>query len=1220
MNKISKDIVKNAILTIKEEKKNIEKIKKEIEKYGLLTTENKKGMRNINKLHDIRFKNSIIKLKNNLAFIKEFKNYNMFVPLFDNIEPPINRGKNKKIKIQKDIERKEYKGFDNTSFLLLPFKKDIREKIKKEIKSKIVELKEKLEELSVLVYEQLNPQNEEHKEKLDKIEKEGIQPLTELGKLWDFLITTTPNKKDLVNYIDILLNFSLEEILSNKKEIEKFSDKTFSQKIENFKKHKNIYTLQPLRTSLLLFNQYISQLEREIIINKYYKKENFNKEYKEFLKELEQIKNIFNLKIELTEAQKILTFSYIKDITDHIKNSKKLQPITILNTSEVGTGKTFTLPFVAYTIAIKYLEKYSKKAIFLLITEANLLIETKQKIVEEVGLDEENIKIIENNNIEKMELNPWDIYLISKNRFQMLNNDSIRNLSRKIRKQNLLINLILDEASYLKNHSSKTSKIYQRFKSNLIKEKILGFEMLMTATPISNDTKDIIYFVNPHKKIIQKLQKEVHKDTTKLQGFSKSYKRLFEEKLTFKEVLKLAAFGYDKSIKIDKNTHIETKAAVLLSAYHRKHFNLQKYIDKLNENQKNKDTENTNTKNIIDEISIIQKETGIIGQKVNEKNFRKGKKDKNISIKLIDCLSELSDIKGIDRILNSKDINNSVLTNSIVLETNFIETSIFNEMIKNARIISNFQRFRDLINLLNQFNVENKRIKKEKFLIRHYLISQILNDSEMIKTINITTKEKSLNNAKINKIIVNKIEYLSALRKVLETEKNKENLLKKFIIEINPIGYFRLKDIEQEIKQTSLNVRKKELENIRLKLKNEITQEILSILDIERKNLKSAFIDQIKKDIKIIENTQDNRIEFNPVSLSSYKNFLMEIEEDLKIEPKLESIINNPQLYNDIFQEKTNLLNIYSAIFQASESLNMPIISKHLKRATRTIKQLIEKYIQITNFDFEKFIDFISKNASTTLNTMKKVKNFCSLNNTPILITTNYKDSVELLKDNNNLKITGELSQKKKKEIIDEANKLENNKSIITTAQAILKGISFYYIPYGILTETPKNAEFRTQISGRLRNLFPHHIKEIEKASEKIKNKEKCLTILKRNQKYFDIISSEIMLSFPNIQQEKNILVESIKYISQHKDITEIQIKETLSKEDSKYGHIFNKEIIEEYSEKIKKEKLKDFLKHIENKQNQEMTTEELINIISKYLDEIAERNLKKTTIYKLLT
>ncbi len=69
-----------------------------------------------------------------------------------------------------------------------------------------------------------------------------------------------------------------------------------------------------------------------------------------------------------------------------------------------------------------------------------------------------------------------------------------------------------------------------------------------------------------------------------------------------------------------------------------------------------------------------------------------------------------------------------------------------------------------------------------------------------------------------------------------------------------------------------------------------------------------------------------------------------------------------------------------------------------------------------------------------------------------------------------------------------------------------------------------------------------------------------------------------------------------------------------------KYGYRFNKDIIEEHSQQIKNKKLEDFIIYIKAENKNQLNTDELINLLSKYLDEIAEKNLKKTTIFKLLS
>ena len=1166
--------VKESLKIIKEERKNLERLKKDVEEKGFIKLpKNRSGIRNIEKFHDIRLKKSIIRLKNNISFIKEFSSVNTFMPFFENLVPKSIERQSKKLQIKRQLEYKDTGTYSTEPFLLSIYKDEVKNRIKEIIKNEVKNLYIKLKELENLVYEK-NDKNEVKKH----IEKTGKTNLTKTGRFWDFLISTTPDKVKLAKYIDIILNFHIDNILSLDEELLSNVDEEFIKKVEAFKKTTDPSTVQPFRTSLILFNQYISYLEKEIILNRFYKTENFNKEYIEFLENIEKIKDRLGLKVNLTKAQSVIAFSFMKDLVEHLKNIKNIEPIKLFNISEVGTGKTFTIPFISFMFAIKMKEKFkNKNPVFFIITEANLLPETKQKLTQEVGLKSSKIHLVEDLNIEQIKLKPWNFYILSRNKLTTFSVSNIKNFAKKCKKENIIVNMFIDEASFLKNQKSKISKYYSVLKTKLIKNRALGFEFFITATPISNDTLDTVYAVNANKKILYRLkEKNIYDDIKKVFD---TYVKHFEEDLSFREVLNLTYKEQKKYINCKNKCTLDPKSVALLSVY------IYKYKNELDK---------------IEDLSYLESanyKTGIISEnKV---------KNKQEYVKLINCLSELTEFKGIDRIINSDD-NSFVSTSSLILNTNLIEAFVFNELIKTSRAISNFQRFKTLDRFVKDKNTVVDEIEYEKFMIRHFLISQILNDLNLID-IKYERKEKTRKNKEVLSIVVDKEHYCLTLEDILNN--NPEKVLDSIKVEINPVLFFKMKNIEEQLENENLNNKKyKELKAVLEKIKKELNQDLAVI----SKN-KSDIIETLKSDVEKLRNYLNPKLEFYPVSLYSYDDFFSNIKEKLMENPKLDELFENTNIKESIVNNSSKMINIYSIIFQASESFDNPTISKFIKRASRKLKSSLEEHVSIENFDIDKFTKFIIENGSTVNNLLKRINDLAKENKIPVLITTNYKNSVNSIKNDNNFVITGDIEIKKRKQIINQVNQVENSKSVVATANSILKGISFFFIPYGILPETPKNAEFRTQIAGRLRNLFEEHIKMIEEKDINEKHKKLLLS----EKKYFDIVSSEIMLAFPNIQQEKNILIELVKFISQHKEVIDISVEDCVSKSDMEYDFTFNISIVEEYSNIIKNEKLSDFTDYLKTKSS--IDTDNLIELFKNYIDKITEKNLKKTSIYKLL-
>jgi len=114
-------------------------------------------------------------------------------------------------------------------------------------------------------------------------------------------MTVTPDKKELKDILKIFIENNYNSILENP--LETALESLPPEKAEIFAKHIEIYKrlpekifVQTLKSSPIIFNQYFSQIEREIILEKYYKEENFTEEYTKFLEEIEKTKANHNNK------------------------------------------------------------------------------------------------------------------------------------------------------------------------------------------------------------------------------------------------------------------------------------------------------------------------------------------------------------------------------------------------------------------------------------------------------------------------------------------------------------------------------------------------------------------------------------------------------------------------------------------------------------------------------------------------------------------------------------------------------------------------------------------------------------------------------------------------------------------------------------------------------------------------------------------------------------
>jgi hypothetical protein len=928
--------------------------------------------------------------------------------------------------------------------------------------------------------------------------------------------------------------------------------------------------------SILLFNSYISKKITDLVLALLEDEENLSQEFIKFRKEIEPE---ISKSIKLTPMQEIIAFKIYQTIENALKQDKK--QVMIYNTSEVGTGKTYTIGVMSSLIEKEYFNKYKKESVFIIVTEPILKETTIESISKVISKDE--IKEYDKN----MKKLTHKFVIIPRTQ---LNKNFAKLFSRTVKASDKIVHLIIDESSFLKNSSQSTDTI-KTFFTELSKTKTLGTTLLLSATPISNDTSDfpmqVLIGEGSTKQFLNYLTSlaengyfttnEVEEMKNELINKLKTLCEADSSRVrTLKEIETLA-----EKMKEIKLEHITAEARHMLYAVF---FSIvSKYIEKLEKNKtKNvsfkdeeelsnfertiakeeafKELSKNNEVEIVDIRSLNQQQqkskavqirellsnAGIPFRTKNklteEKAFEeKGTKDKNYIIAhLKTFLASSQNIFGIQRTMLK--INNSeaefqpVQISNIILRTNIVEAIIAKNLIETTHLTSSYKKLIQFLETLtnNYFPTNYAEIQDITKEIITNLISKAKNSYEEITG---EIKEKGIiKTLKDNLSILSEIEEIEEDDSETITAEEKVKRAKK-----------QKRDIPKEIKL------------------------ILSVFEDDQKMLENAILQELEAR-KSKKSTPF--ITFEITESDMIKDFIRAISTD----------IDTPELKNFSFKTRENEFAVYTNLFTITETLNLKLPA--------VIQKAIMKEIQKTlNIDEKTALEYI-KISQTTQNLIKYIIENEQL---PTFIATNYIETVEKYKNNEKvMTLTSKTSEKQKNEYIQRANQISNEKHIMATAQLLQRGINLLMIPYGIVPFKPRNGEFYEQVAGRLRSLFKQHLEMLSKL-----NTPKA-KILKLNRKYFDILHNEMLVGLPETQETKRFIVEAIKYFSSCKtDNKEIEyiLKDINKNMEFKIG-----KVLEACQEIISRE-----LDEIENYSSYE-----------EYIKDITEENYQRLTINKV--
>jgi len=849
--------------------------------------------------------------------------------------------------------------------------------------------------------------------------------------------------------------------------------------------------------------------------------------------------------------------------------------VKLLNQSEVGTGKTFTMPF--YEALLDDTFKTDLPNFKLYITEANLVSNTTKSLIENGKMPGEILegKISSFDEIEKIIKfikNGWSNLILSSASLYNYDVDNIKILAKFLEKNIWNIYLYADEATFLKNTETNSYAWFKKLLGELKKTKKLRLQNYLTATPVNNDNGDFLYLLELfNKKDILKYIKQ--------QNLTPNGQRELFKLMTLTDNLKL---GRKEEVIIEwkASQYYYVPNIVYLLEYIRTwsehsltRFHMNGTIEIPDPFNKEK-TKYVSMKSFYEEYGIsfkqISKEEFDDKRYVFDNPLFFNSKNEDLAYKLTNLFKNIN-IVNFDRNLNSIGLkgNTSQLYKTYYsLTPSLIESMIIESFISE---VSRVQKFKKISNAIAQVKKKwiyqiDRIISKEGRDIFNNILLEVADvigiDSEK-STYSVSRKVKKgykevEESTTYNKFKVKK----SDIEKIFENEDSdlyifNSKIIDSIFMNVDIISYSNYKNKISEI----WKLRQKGVsESVIIKEEKELNKYLWNIYtvvgnfiwkNIPVKATREDLIERLKEwmiEWEFLETVEMTYIEKPEILLEELQDYTKE---------KWYGSNQIQKVYFDLEKNSSgSALSERSYIIQLLEDFNTPLGAIFIEKVIRNMSvEWKSKWVDIKLNDDEilKIKDYIISSGNTlswTLNSLavcnseKKVNTF---------ITTNYVNTVlnlhkEISKSSKEVyMITGKYvkTSKEKLKIINDFDKLDSLwKTLVATSKSVEKGLSIFNAMKWYTTIGDENAWALTQRIWRFRTLMDKQLQDLSEFDEKIENGEikmtptdkemyqKNIENLKSNKKEFFILSNKLSESMLQNSEVKNILLQKVNSTS----------------------------------------------------------------------------------------
>lgn len=945
------------------------------------------------------------------------------------------------------------------------------------------------------------------------------------------------------------------------------------------------------------------------------------------------------------------------------------------NFSQVGAGKTYTTPIFLrlFSHLISSLArrkgKPSPQLITLYFTEANLCQNVVQSMID-IGVSKETLHITQMKNLSTLPLKEGDCVVLSRHEFGLKEKWQIVHPLDILIRRGFGFIIVADESSFLKNTESGISNAMDLLYTHLKKRHALWVDYRLSATPTNNDTGDFIYLLNTNtvniaaflhsypviaERMNQALQ---HYQQEAITGRPVSLDQLLTLLSTAGSRTGILLFGkiLDEGKEDNNGEHkpgeseprsralyyTDCAGAVLVlfyyAVYHLGLFKISIDVDESNEVGLQDVLNHLGvgylqvTQPAMDPVPVI---TGL-KQSINHPGSRK------LSC-LIPCLllvKEMTSAITYDRALNAEsDVHFQI--NAKQLKANLLESVTTLEVLEKIRQFLNLVMFANLVRKaranqtgwwLLRTDIEHEFSKlRLEFAVAYGAVRglPVVHKHEEV------TRRVHQGFSITNK--TDHFPYLAVepsererLLAILQDQTGEGILGPRLFDDLaqyfTPVRFFELAEL-LGCPTEGITLRERD------RLREEIEKKRTTIIEIlsdalglsTRMETSDQLIRNFAKDLGAIKPEEDGLLHFRPSILVRYPAFLQSVHETIhgaigcRMEHERTELW---RLLNDIGSanvDSAQTLAEYGIIFQASESLNFPLVLRFGDQVLSRLSALFaEKKIklQIGPGDGDRLRRVIAHAASFE-NFSKGMAQMARRHEVPLLIACHYRvsQSSVIAATEAEYAINGTIKKEERYNILEAFDRLGDKmgRVLVVTTKAILKGFNIFNAQYGYMAEGMNNAEERIQMAGRLRPLYPQHLTEIdewtnliEKASSKAPVL-RHLARLKQQVKVFDVVAAELLGGFPDIQAGKALMLNSFLFQQIHqRSFPELFAdEEILHYIDSE--PVFNSKTVVQFCEKSVDEAMRWYVDELAGKT--ELVIEELINMIEEEIHEKATEN-----------
>ncbi len=951
------------------------------------------------------------------------------------------------------------------------------------------------------------------------------------------------------------------------------------------------------------------------------------------------------------------------------------------NFSQVGAGKTYTTPIFiklfSEMIRNKQIAQGSKPSPFvtLFLTEANLC-ENVVKSMIEMGVAKNTLHNPKLKNLASLDLQSGDCVVLSRHEVGLKDAAAINRPMEVLIRRGFHFMVVSDESSFLKNIESGISSAVETLIGYLKKRRVLWLDYRLTATPANNDTGDFLYLMASNLINLGSFLHRYPDIANAMNHCLETILSVCKKNITLPQLLNLLRISHSRTgvlicsdlievKKGDKSTkmmyelfYTDCAGAILLlyyeAIYNLKLFSIKSWLGKNREGNSISPGRLDFMKKLgISYTRVVQPFhdevlplIGLEGSLVHS-----GSRDLDALIPCLPLLKEMTSALTYDRALNAEDEVHFQI-NAKQLQPNLLESVTNLEVLEKIRQFLNLTMFVNLVRKVRSYyrawgavqrDVEREcRTLRLEFLATYaYMHGVVLiqKQEEVRRKVHkgFQIVEETEHHPYLAAKAEQKEEILALLEGMSDGAILGHRLLEELAQFFAPVRYFELLSLLEKQEKDKMSGGGA-IEGDEIDKKRALVMETLAVA-LNLRNHGESFdrmIALFKNDLAQIKAEEDHLFHFRPSILAKYPVFLTESLSTLQELAKGLSEFEGQRIHevlHDIGSGNVDLaqtLAEYGIIFKASESVNFPLVLRFADRILHRIAALLANEnitLEIGEGDVDRIRKVIAKCASFE-NYAAQMSKLTRSHEVPLLISCRYRFSQEslLAATHADFSVTGHTEKSARYRVLEDFDHLDEKmgRTLVATTKSILKGFNLFYAQYGFMSEGMDNAEVRMQMAGRLRPLFPQHMEQINELERSLLQSRpdapvmRHLRRLKENVKIFDVVSPQIISGFPDIQNGKAFMLNTLLFSQTHQRSfpSIFTDEEVFHFVDTK--PVFNAATVERFCKKSIEESIDQYVKtRVEDKT---LSVPDLIALLDQEIQEVAKSNVKLSSYYGFLT